>query len=115
MTIPRVLVAERMAPLHQLLLAARTFTGSLPVTGSRQPEDPATCAPGAHAFPDGRCHDLLLVPRAHNFFSRAYSRTFLASIASASIFFSSGFSFSSSLSRLASLTSKWPNCFRQRW
>src|ERR1039458_10084149 len=95
MAIARVLVAERMEPLHQLLLAAGALTGSIPVSGSRQPEAPTARSPGAHAFPDGRCHDLLFVPRAHNFFSSAYSKTFFASIASASIFFSSVFSFSS--------------------
>ena len=35
MAIPRVLAAERMEPLHQLLLAARALTGSIPVTGPR--------------------------------------------------------------------------------
>gem|GEM_PF-3788751 len=42
----------------------------------------------------------------------AYSRTFFASIESASIFFSSVFSRSNSFSRFASLKFRCPNCFR---
>ena|ERR1019366_4863863 len=103
MAIPRVLVAERVQPPHQLLLAARALTGTIPIAGPRHSEDPTACTPGAHACPDGRLHNLLVVPRAHNLFSSAYSGTFFASIASASIFFSSVFSRSSSFSRLASL------------
>lgn len=53
MVIPRVLVTEHMEPLHQLLLAARTLTGLIPVTGSRQPEDPTSSSPRAHPIPDG--------------------------------------------------------------
>jgi len=45
----------------------------------------------------------------------AYSRTFFASIESASIFFSSVFSRSNSFSRFASLRFRCPNCFRRRW
>jgi hypothetical protein len=54
---------------------------------------------------------LTAVRRAYSFFSRASLSTLIPSIASAYIFLSSPFSFSSALSRLASSTSIIPNFF----
>src|SRR5208282_1178091 len=53
--------------------------------------------------------------RAHSFFSHTASSTRFFSSDSASIFFNSLFSRSSSFSRRASLISMCPNCFFHRW
>ena len=52
---------------------------------------------------------------AQSFFSIVSLSTFMPSIASAYIFLSSAFSFSSAFRRLASVSSIWPYFFRQRW
>ena len=52
---------------------------------------------------------------AQSFFSIVSLSTFIPSIASAYIFLSSAFSFSSAYRRLASVSSIWPYFFRQRW
>lgn len=106
----------RAADGGKSIVQIAALPGAIPQGGSRQAQDAdAGSPPGIQAVGDHGLDHLLLVPRAHNYFSFTNRSTRFSSSESASIFFSSVFSRSSSLSRLASLTSIMPNCLFQRW
>src|ERR1019366_7849923 len=80
-----------------------------------QSQIPTRSPPGAHPVEDDEGGHLFLVSRAYHFFSFTISKTRFLSSESASIFFNSLFSFSSSFSRLASGISIIPNLRFQWW
>src|SRR5208283_5259147 len=98
-----------------MLFGRRRWSSTIAECRTRQPQNAA-----GHPLRTGRllhqflCHRPAM-GRAHSFFSHTASNTRFLSSDSASIFFNSLFSFSSSFSRRASLISMCPNCFFHRW
>src|SRR5690606_13442502 len=91
--------------------------GFSPVAEARpvQPQVAAGRSHGADACLGHLAHRIALVPRAYHFFAFTCSRTRMFKTWSATIFFSSAFSRSSSFRRLTSRSSIWPYLRFQRW
>ena len=104
-----MLFAELPHPLEQPLLLAGWLFAPIPVRRPRHLQKPARRPPGTQLAGHHRPSGSPSLLRAYNFFSHTASSTRFLSRLSASIFFNSVFSLSSSFKRLASLISICPN------
>jgi len=100
--------------LLQTLLPIGRALGAMIITRRRQIDHTTCPSRRAPIQPGDMLDGSSLVRRAHHFFELISFNTRLSSIASASIFFNSAFSFSKPFNRLASARSMPPYCFFQR-